>query len=181
MGRNVARQERLLAMTDSQTNMQVIRPSRKAPKSGDVFRLQLPDGTYRFGRVVRTDARWTHAVGAGPAILIYIYNYASALSGVPPRDELRPDRLLVSPIMTNKLAWTRGYFETVANVPLDSDDVLSSHCFSDASVTGGYFDEMSNPLNGPIEPVGDYGLHSFRTIDDEISDALGIPRVPEDS
>jgi len=25
-----------------------------------------------------------------------------------------------------------------------------------------------------------FGLHSFRTIDDAISDALNIPRVPED-
>ena len=177
MGRGEACEERSLAMAGDQTNLRVLNPSRKAPKPGDVFRLQLTEGCYHFGRVIRTDARWTRAAGARPAILIYIYRYTSEAADLPPRDELRPGRLLVSPIMTNGLAWSRGYFDTVKNVPLDADDVPSPHCFSDASVSGGYFDEMSNPLSGPIEPVGDYGLHSFRTIDDEISGALGIPKA----
>lgn len=44
---------------------------------------------------------------------------------------------------------------------------------------GRYFDENGNEVRGPIEPVGDYGLHSYRTIDDTVSEALGIDRVPE--
>jgi hypothetical protein len=92
---------------------------------------------------------------------------------------MRPDRLLVSPIMTNRLPWTRGYFETLANVPLEVGDVLPRHCFLSAS-RGRYFDDAGNELAGAIEPVGDYALHSFSTIDDQISDKLGIPRVPAD-
>ena len=167
-------------MATSTTNLRIQRPSRKPPKSGDVFRLQLPDSSYRFGRVIRTDARWTRAVGAGPAILIDDYRAASESPDIPAREQLRPDQLLISPVMTNKLPWTRGYFDTMENIPLDDDDVLPQHCFSDAAVTGRYFDEMGNTLPGPVEPVGDYGLHSYRTIDDEISDAIGIPRVPTD-
>lgn len=162
------------------TNIRVIQPSRRAPRVGDVFVLQLPDDSFRFGLVVKIDARWTRVVGATPAVLIYIYKHESAFPDPVPISDFRPDDLLVPPILTNRLPWTRGYFLNVANISLDQVDLLPVHCFSDASVTGGYFDEMSNPLAAPIGPVGEYGLQSFRTIDDLISDAAGIPRVPED-
>lgn len=167
-------------MADVKTNIQILKPSRKKAQPGDVFAVGLPDGTFLFGRVVSTHAQWTLAVDADPAILIYLYRERSAAkAAVPDRSMMRPDRLLVSPIMTNRLAWTRGYFETLANVPLEPNEVLPQHCFLSAS-RGRYFDDEGNELTGAIEPVGDYALHSFRTIDDQISDALGIPRVPED-
>ena len=166
-------------MVDVTTNILILQRSRKMPHSGDVFAVGLPDATFLFGRVVSTDARWTTADGADPAILIYLYRERSATKAAPDRSVMRPDRLLFSPIMTNRLPWTRGYFETLANVPLEQDDVLRRHCFLSAS-RGRYFDDHGNELAGPIEPVGDYALHSFRTIDDQISDAVGIPRVPED-
>ncbi len=95
----------------------------------------------------------------------------------PSRSELSPDRLLVSPMMTSRLPWSKGYFETVAHWPLKPDDVLPQHCFLSAA-RGRYFDEKGNELPGPIEPVGDYGLHSYRTIDDAMSGALGFDRMP---
>lgn len=157
------------------TNLQVLRPSRKKPKPGDVFAMQLADGRYVFGRVVSTEAY------AGPAmpgaILIYIYRTRSDTKEVPPAEEMRSDLLLVSPIMTNKLPWSKGYFETLANVPLSEDDVLDQHCF--LAWTGRYYDEKLNELPGPREPVGGYGLASFRTVDDEVSDALGFERAPD--
>ena len=73
--------------------------------------------------------------------------------------------------------WSEGVFETVGNIPLGDGDVLDQHCFR--RWNGKYFDECSNQLPGPVEPVGDFGLHSFRTIDDDISDALGFERVPD--
>ncbi len=54
------------------------------------------------------------------------------------------------------------------------------HCFSDEAVTGAFFDEMSNRISKPVGPVGEYGLQSFRTIDDIVSDAVGIPRAAAD-
>ncbi len=68
-------------------------------------------------------------------------------------------------------------FETVGNVPLGDGDVLDQHCF--LRWNGDYYDEYSNKLPGPVEPVGDFGLHSFRTIDDEISGALGFDLAPD--
>ena len=80
-------------------------------------------------------------------------------------------------LLPNRKGWSEGVFETVGNVPLGDGDVLDQHCFR--RWNGKYFDECSNQLPGPVEPVGDFGLHSFRTIDDDISDALGFERVPD--
>lgn len=162
-------------MSAAATNLQVLSPSRKKPKAGDVFVLQLPDGRFLFGRVISTEAMAGPSMGG--AILIYVYRERSEAKVLPDRGELRPDRLLVSPIMTNQQPWTKGYFETIENLPLDGDDVLDQHCFR--RWDGRYFDEALNELPGPVEPVGDYGVHSFRTIDDEISDALGFDRAPD--
>lgn len=167
--------ERTLTMSGEETNLRVLQPSHKQPVTGDVFAMQLPGGHFLFGRVVSTEAV------IGPmkdAILIYIYDCQFDSRNVPSRAELSPRRLLVSPIMTNRLPWTKGYFETVAHWPIEAGDLLPQHCFLSAA-RGVYFDEKGNQLPGPIEPVGDWGLHSYRTIDDEISDALSLARTTD--
>lgn len=111
------------------------------------------------------------------ANLIYVYRHRAS-SKEPDHAALDPQDLLLPPLFINRLPWSKGYLETVAHWPLEPSDLRSQHCFLSAS-RGRYFDEKGNELSGPIEPVGDWGLHSYRTIDDAISDALGIARVPE--
>lgn len=134
-----------------------------------------PDDLYVFGRVIATDA--VAGGGTPTANLLYLYRVRSPTKAVPDRKDLRPDDLLVSPVMTNRLPWSRGYFETLANLAPREDELLDQHCFLDP-VWGTYFDEHGQQVPGPVEPVGDYVLHSFRTIDDQVSDALGIARAP---
>lgn len=50
-------------------------------------------------------------------MLIYIFRERSSEKAVPDAAAMRPEHLLVSPIMTNQLPWSRGYFETLANIP----------------------------------------------------------------
>jgi Immunity protein 26 len=154
-------------------NLAVLKKTRRTLEVGDIFVMQPPDGQFLFGRVVDTNA---DPLGAGGAVLIYIYRVRSAAK--TPVPELLRELLLVPPIMTNKLPWTKGYFEHVENRPLSAMDRLSQHCFK--STSGRYFDQIGNPLAGPAEPVGQWGLHSYRTIDDEISKALGIPLSPDE-
>jgi hypothetical protein len=54
--------------------------------------------------------------------------------------------------------------------------VLERHCFYAAER---YYDEDARPLSEKTEPCGIGGVPSYRMLDDVISDALGIPRVPE--
>lgn len=156
-------------------NLQPLRASRTTPRTGDVFCMLPPDGAYLFGRVIVTDA--TAGGGTPTAQLVCVFRRRSMVNEVPDRGDLRPDDLLISPVMTNRLPRSRGYFETIAHLPLRPGEVLDQHCFLDP-VWGHYVNERGTPLPGPIEPVGDNVLHSFRTIDDQVSDALGIPRAP---
>jgi hypothetical protein len=157
-------------------NMRVLRPSRKKPQRGDVFVLQLPDNDYLFGRVISTTA------SIGPmknVILIYIFRTHSKKPELPNREVLSPNNLLLSPIMTNLLPWSKGYFMTVDHLVFMKGETLARHCFlwewKDKTHFKRYFDESNNELPGPTGPVGIHGLHSYRTIDDEISKSLDLP------
>jgi len=143
---------------------------------GDVFVMLPPDDRYLFGRVVSVDA---NPLGVGGAVLIYVYAPRSKDKQTIP--DLSPGHLLVAPIMTNRLPWSRGYFECVEHRVLSSNDTLKVHCFERSWTNPKqYFNEHGARLPGPVEPVGSWGLDSFRTIDDKISAALGIPRAPDE-
>ena len=115
--------------------------------------------------------------------LIYIYDRQSQ-TPTPQLADLRPGRLLIPPVWTNRLAWTKGYFRTIENRPIEHFDLLRQHCFCrtlprpDAPKV--FLDETGNQLPHRIEPCGVWGLVSYRWIDDQVSDSVGIPRVPEE-
>ena len=97
-------------MGSGQPNLRVLQPSRKALRVGDVFALSPRDSSYIFGRVVATDA----VVGSGlnRLVLIYVYRGWHETLEVRPADlELTPLDLLVPPMITNRLGWSRGYFK----------------------------------------------------------------------
>jgi hypothetical protein len=155
----------------------VLKKSRVAPTVGDVFAMQLPDDSYVFGLVVRADIALPYAPMPG-ANLIYIYKdrYSDLR---PDPAKLWPGRLLLPPIWTNALGWSRGYFQNVDRIEVDSQRCLPRHCFWRAA-SKQYVDVTGKPISDRVEPCGSWGLVSYRWIDDHVSDALGIPRVPED-
>lgn len=150
-------------------------PSRKQLRPGDVFVVQMPDGRHVVGRVIRTDA-CVHSMQR--VILIYLYRGTFESKSPPPPQHLSPSRLLVPPLLINRLPWSRGYFQTVAHWPLKPGGVLAQHCFFDHQLKR-HVDEYGNPVLSPTTPCGELGLQSFRTVDDAISDALGIARAPD--
>jgi hypothetical protein len=121
-------------MAEVKTNLRVLQPSRKKLRAGDVFAMQMPDDLYLFGRVIGTDAVIGPMTGI---ILIYIFRTRSEVKAPPRREDLRPDNLLVPPILINRLPWSRGYFETIDHRPLEQEDLLKQNCFL-SSVRGQY-------------------------------------------
>jgi len=135
-----------------------------------------PDGQFLFGRVIDVNA---NPLGVGGAILVYIFRARSRSKEVVP--ELRVRELLVPPLMTNRLPWSRGYFEFLVTRELKPKERLPRHCFERGwTAKPQYFDEFGNRCLRRVEPVGLFGLHSFQTIDDEISRALGIPLATDE-
>lgn len=110
--------------------------------------------------------------------LIYVYSERS-VSLVPDLGVLTTNRLLLPLVFINKMPWTRGYFTTVEHAVLKPTDRLAQHCFWDAARKI-YVDENLNTVPHQTHPCGDWALSSYRWLDDQISDALGIPRVPVD-
>lgn len=149
-------------------NMKALAKSRKKIRRGDIFAFQIEGLPFMFGRVIDTEAKIGPMINC---ILIYIYNAKSDHKHKIP--ELDKSKLLVPPIITNTLPWRRGYFENIAFREIEDHDVLLVHCFVD-SMFHRYYDEKNNRLPIKYEPCGDYGLDSYRTIDDEVSEALGV-------
>ena len=116
------------------------------------------------------------------ANLIYIYEWQSS-TPEPDYTKLLPNKLLISPVWTNNLAWSKGYFQHLDNKPLGDFDLLRQHCFLvaplDPSSRATYVDESGREIARRSDPCGQWGLVSYRWIDDHVSDALEIPRVPE--
>jgi hypothetical protein len=159
-------------------NFRRLRPSRTRLAAGDIFTMRLPDDRYLFGRIVRTDA---HCFAPG-CILVYVFRYL-ALEPVPP-PVLRVKDLLIPPATINRLAWSRGYFMNVGRRGFGDGERLSVHYFED--IRRGRFgrrlyvnedqEQVGPPPRGTL--VGYAGLGNYRTIDDAVSEALGIPIAP---
>lgn len=157
------------------TNLQVLTPSRKAPKAGDIFVCRPSGRGYFFGRVVATDAR---IATMESCTLLYVFAIERETK-LPP-DRLSAMQLLIPPFMTNRLPWSKGYFETVAHRHFELGERLPNHCFEEPGRRPvRYWDEYNHELSQKKEPCGIHALKSYRTIDDAISDALGIPCVPD--
>lgn len=156
-------------------NAQFLGVSRPRLQPGDVFAMELGATNWLFGRVIRVDLRAPEAPMPS-SNLVYLFS-ARAATPDPDRAELRPDRLLVPPTFTNRQGWLKGYWRTVARWPLEPRDVRSRHCFWDPT-RHMYRDDKGERLPGRLEMCGAWGLTSFRSIDDEVSDAIGLPRAP---
>lgn len=162
-----------------QVNFQVLRPSRARLVAGDIFTMRLPDGRYIFGRVVRTDAS---CFGPG-CKLVYVFRHESH-DPTPPARLLVKD-LLIAPATINRLGWSRGYFMTVGSRPFEDGERLPIHFFLELRRGRWgrrlYVDEDGRSVGRPPRgtPVGTAGLGNYRTLDDDVSRALGIPLAPE--
>ena len=139
--------------------------------------MQLPNGNYLHGLVVRANVSPPQAPMPG-ANLIYIFEHQSE-SARPDPAVLKPSGLLLPPIWTNALAWSRGYFMNVDFIDVSPSRLLPKHCFWRASAKR-YVDDGGEGIGDRIEPCGQWELVSYRWIDDQVSDAVGIARVPVD-
>lgn len=151
-------------------NLNVLRKGRKKAENGDIFVFQLKQepNQYRFGRVINIASK---IGGFNDTILIYLYGAISSDKAIVP--DLDCQDLLVEPMATNQLPWTKGYFEHVEHRELKPNETLGRHYFRD--FRGKLFDENGNEVSKASGPIGEDGLQSYKTIDDKASAALGYP------
>jgi len=147
-----------------QTNLCVLKRSRKKPQAGDIFTFQLQQlpEVYFYGRVVKTD---TKIGNIDNVILVYIYKKTSSDKLQIP--DLCLEDLMIPPKGINALPWAKAYFETISNRPIAHKDTYPIHCFKFVDPLSGikYFDEYGNKLTECLEPCGDWGMGGYLTID----------------
>jgi len=163
---------------EPEPNLEKLTSVRQEVREGDIFVIRPKGRDFYFGRIIKIGTK----VGLlrdddvrDYDRLIYIYNVHSGSK--LPVPELRVTNLLIRPLVINNTGWSRGYFEIVEHRNIESQDVPPVYCFEDSP--GEYLDEMGRPLPERVEPCGYWGMGSFRTVDAEVSDALGIPPAPD--
>lgn len=157
-------------------NMDVLKKKKPKLAVGDIFTYRMMDSRYYFGRVVLNG----HEKGPTPgAHLLYFYKFYQN-EPVPDLEQMKLSDLLIPPVWTNSQAWLRGYFLNVGKKIFTEGELPLIHCFYSVAHGGKYVDQDRHILNRRYDPCGDWMLVSYRWIDDHISDALEIPRAPED-
>lgn len=159
------------------TNLQYIKKSNKPLLGGEVFALNVKGVGFLYGAVIAANIDFPKAPTPG-SNLIYIYSIVTddVYLNLP---ALRPKNLLLPPIWTNRMAWTKGYFQNIGTIELNRETTLSRYCFHN-SLRKAYVDVFDKVIRTRIEPCGTWSLSSYRRIDDLVSDALGIERAPEE-
>lgn len=150
------------------TNLLKLQASRKLPQVGDVFTFLLCDRMYTFGQVL--DAGITLSEFRDLALVV-VFELRSKKKEIPP--DLTKSKRVVSPMLMQKVAWSRGYFETIGREPVEG----GAYCFQAA--WGDYFDRMGKKLAKPIGTVLDMDVGNYRVIEDEVCNWLGIPLSPD--
>jgi hypothetical protein len=134
---------------------------RQRAARGDVFIFQLHSmpGIYFFGKVISVDSK----IGFRDMSVLMVYIYRATSSSKEAIPCLSKEELLVAPIGTNNVPFTRGYFEILRSDALGREDVLAQHCFFNPA-TKQYFDEMGQQLEAAVEPIGIDGLSGLESI-----------------
>jgi hypothetical protein len=94
-----------------------------------------------------------------------------------PIDPVHQD-LLIPPVFTNKLGWTRGFFQPHGKPGLGEAEDPGQYWFLD--VLRNQYRNVRGAQRETVDGVvGSWGLASYLMIDDLLSDALGISRAPK--
>lgn len=112
-------------------------------------------------------------------VLIHVFsNEYSFVPSIRTFDDRKEFLALIPPECTNNLPWSRGYFQTLGVRPVVKPPNAYPHALYDPSERR-YFDEYGQLIEHPPLLRGFRGLGSYRTIDDAVSKALGIPLAPD--
>ncbi|MFN0093941.1 MAG: Imm26 family immunity protein [Dehalococcoidia bacterium] len=157
----------------SQTNLRLIRRTRQRQIPGNVFAMLPPDDRgYLFAQVSQIGREDGLMRGS---LVIHVFALRKAELTVT-CDEIDQADPLIDPIWTNSRGWSvGGVFLTVTNCPVRPNRVIGAFKTYDGLVV----DECRRTVQFAHEgTLGIWGLASYRSLDDKISDALGIKRAP---
>ena len=145
-----------------------IKKSKKAPQQGDVFVVQPFQNIFYYGKVIQTNIYSKQSFVNG-MILIFIYDKMSTTPKIP--CNLDNSNLLIAPTVVNRLGWSRGYFETICNIPITDRERNISFGFWDF-LKKRFVDVEGNVLDRKPDYYTDFGLGNYLVVGEKIQVAL---------
>ncbi len=161
-------------MNDTSDGLIPMTPSRKRLREGDVFQLKPFPGVFFCGKVIRINVESQDSFVNGMN-LIYLYDMQTAYRAIP--EDLETAPLLISPVIINRLPWSRGYFETVGNRPVREWERGLSFGFWDF-LHKRFVDVSGRPLGREPPYWSDYGLASYAVVGKKVRKTLESRGLP---
>ncbi len=153
---------------DEFTELIKITPSRKSPSKGDIFVVQPKKGIYIFGKVIEVKISSKDPFVNGWN-LIYIFKKFNKEIELP--DFLDSKEFLIPPMIVNNQGWIKGYFLTIGNADVTTEERKIDLGFWD-DITKEYVDIKGNPLSRTPEVCSFYGLGSYGAVGRSVQKVL---------
>ena len=161
--------DELKKMNFKEYQLKVIKRQRKYPQKGDVFVIEPLEGISFWGIVVNNHVC---NINGEDLLVVMIFKEKAPENNI---NEWKPDinNLLIEPSMVGKEYWTKGYFYTVYNIPIENSlDNYGFYCiFEDR-----YFDEWGKKLRKEPKIVGTFGVSTISGIAYKINVELIIEK-----
>ena len=153
--------------------LRVIKRSRKKPQEGDVFLLSPREGVYFYGRVLKAniDNIQNDTFISGQYSILLFKNKTKT----PDISSYAPDynELLLKPCIVSSGYWTRGFFFTIANDPINAQGKGLDYGFYSIG-KGKYMNESGHELDRQPAILGTYGISTLTGIARQIEQELII-------
>ncbi|MCC5619691.1 hypothetical protein LC605_32635 [Nostoc sp. CHAB 5836] len=158
------------------TNLMVIKKTKYMPVVGDLFAGNVLGKQWIIGRVIKNGFS---SATAKHCHLIYIYKTNEIVNPFDVEFPIKINLLFPPFLMLSNMMWTKGYFIHIKNHPLLDGEFLLRHIF-ESSMIHKYVDECGDPTSEPKsdDVVGRYSFQGWSSLDDKISNALGVPTHP---
>lgn len=103
-----------------QYQLKVIKRTRNEPSEGDIFVLSPRENIYFYGRVLKSNINhiWKDTFVHGKNVIVVFKAKNTEIS----MDRYSPDydNLLIKPAIVDKSYWSKGFFFTIGNNPVES-------------------------------------------------------------
>ena len=155
--------------------LKVIKKSRSIPKVGDVFLVSPREGIYFYGKVlVANIVRKVRDTFVEGKHVVFIFKGNTHEKNI---DKYMPDysNLLIPPAIVGDEYWKKGYFHTIANIPLTEEEKKLDFGFYSIHFKGNFFcKETGELLDKEPKLLGMHGITTISGIGLEIEEELII-------
>jgi len=137
--------------------LKVIKKTKCKPKEGDIFLVSPREGIYFYGRVFKAEikhiANDTFINGKNAVFIFKCKTRTLDLSNYLPNYE----ELIIDPVIVDDIYWRKGFFYTIANIPIDDYEKELDYGFYSIG-KGKYFKEDGHELMHQPQILGTYGI-----------------------